>query len=1183
MTTPKKNDKPSHLPDFPKLEEEVLKEWKEQKIFQQTLDKTKCGKRFVFFEGPPTANGTPHVGHVETRAFKDLILRYKTMRGFFVERKAGWDTQGLPVELEVEKSLGISGKKQIEEYGVEKFNAKAKESVWKYKDLWQKMSERIGFWLDYSDPYVTYDKNYIETLWWIFKQVWDKKLLVQDFKVVHYCPRCETALSSHEVAQGYQSVTEPSVYVKFELVDEPDTFILAWTTTPWTLPGNVALAVGKDIRYVKIKTPEGENLVLAEDRLSVLDSECSIVEKFTGDKLEGKKYKPLFDFLNLEKESGKKAYYIAAADFVSTTDGTGVVHTAVMYGEDDFQLGKKLDLPTIHTVDLTGRFTELVTPWKGLEVKDEKGETQKKVTEYLREYKLLFKGEEYTHDYPFCWRCHHPLLYYAKTSWFIRMSKLRNQLIANNQQINWYPENVKEGRFGEWLREVKDWAISRERYWGTPIPIWQCDNADCKHQECVGSYAELAQKVPSKNRYLFARHGHSTKNIDGTINIEQKNSGKYPLTEKGIQQITTLAQSLAGVKVDAIYTSAFYRAKQSAEILAKSAGSKVIEEHRLNEYRLGEQFEGMNSTEVMQKYFPHHTNQFHNKYPESETLYGLWERVHSLLAELENTYEGKTFILVTHGDPIMMALWACALQPESRLPEIEKPGYPQVGKFIDLHFPAAMFQPDGTFDPHRPFVDALTFPCSTCKGGTMRRIPEVADAWFDSGSMPFAQWHYPFENTERINTGSSFPADFITEAVDQTRGWFYTLLAVSTLLEHAGVVTGPPYRNVLMLGFLNDAEGKKLSKHLGNYIDPMELIQHHGADAVRFYLYSMNQPWESKNFDLAGVTETVRKNFLLLWNVVSFWELHRDAKDSGQLSEHVLDRYLYGRLTELRTTVSSALDRYDVTSSARAISAFIDELSTWYIRRSRSRFKQHGAERDAAYATLTNCLLVLSRILAPFTPFFAEMVHKRVGGEKASVHLEGWPGEQEQWNMEMSEHFTNELRAMESVKKIVEIGHALREQAKLRVRQPLGQLAVRGVELSPEMVGILKEELNVKEVIVVKDLPTYKEWIASDPSAPVAAALDTTITDELLHEGWVREVVRSGNDLRKQAGLKPGKKAVFTFHTDDETVSGVLEYFHDALLKDLGASEFSSADAAESAPRKEFALGKAKVALSILQ
>ncbi len=1185
----------SSQPNFPQLEEDVLARWKEQKIFEKTLEATKNGKHFVFFEGPPTANGKPGIHHVLARAFKDVIPRFKTMQGFFVERKAGWDTHGLPVELSVEKKLGLKSKKEIEEYGIAKFNEECRASVWQYKEEWEKLTKRIGFWLDLEHPYITYDKNYIESVWWILKQIWDKDLLYQGHKVVPHCPRCGTALSSHEVAQGYETVKDTSVYVKFKL--EPNkqignwtttdnTYILAWTTTPWTLPGNVALAVGSNIEY-KILQLGKEFLILAKEAYERLyeehptwfqpfpagiltqDSTSLTSEYVPGEKLIGLRFKPLFDFLDLGKITGKKAYYITDADFVTTQDGTGVVHTAVMYGEDDYALGEKIGLPKHHTVGEDGTFTSEVGPFAGMFVKD--NNTEKAINDYLQEHGELFKEEQYEHEYPFCWRCHSPLLYYAKNSWFIKMSSLRQQLNDNNQQINWVPDNIKEGRFGEWLKDVKDWAISRERYWGTPLPIWQC--TACKHQECIGSFGELAKRAPSKNRYLFTRHGHSTKNIDGTINIEPANSRQYPLTKKGEQQIKTLAQSLAGTKVDAIYTSSFYRAKQSAEILAKSTGSVVKEDSRLNEYQLGKQFEGMNSSAVMDKHFPRHSDQFRNKYPESETLYDLWIRVRSLLVELENTYEGKTFVLVTHGDPLMIAQWACAFQPESLLPEIEQTGYPQVGKVIDVHFPAAMFQPDGTFDPHRPFVDDIVLQCESC-GSNMHRIKELCDVWFDSGSMPFSQWHYPIENAQRIDSGSSYPADYISEAIDQTRGWFYTLLAVSTLLDK-----GTPFKNVICLGHILDAQGKKMSKHLGNVVDPWSVIDQHGADALRFHFFTMSQPGEPKLFDVKGVADVVRKNFLILWNVVSFWELVSETKERSQgeftIAEnaHVLDQWIWERLNVLISDVTQHLDTYHITEAGRELASFIDELSTWYVRRSRERLKSENGE--AARGLLQYVLLTVSKLLAPLTPFFAESVYNRVGGSLESVHLESWPT--------VHQLAGNLVEAMRKVRSLVEAGHALREQAKIRVRQPLGQFVMTGTTLEPGLAKILQEELNVKEVIAAKILPTGRDWIRQELSPESGVALDTTITDELRYEGWVRELIRAVNDVRKQAKLTPQDRVPIFVFAESETVKGVFQHNAEAITKEVRASKLSFELPEHRTAEKTFLLDGGSVTVAIIK
>lgn len=1208
------------IPKFPELEEQILKDWNEQQIFKKTLEKPSPKGRFVFYDGPPTANGMPHIGHVETRAFKDIIPRFKTMQGYRVERKAGWDTQGLPVELEVEKQLGLSGKKDIEKYGIEQFNTKAKASVWKYKDLWEKMTARVGFWLDTDHPYITYEPEYIETLWWIFKQVWDKKLLVQDYKVVPYCPRCGTALSSHEVAQGYENVEEDSVYVKFELVDEPGTFILVWTTTPWTLPGNVALAVHPKLQYIKIhgydsNTGKNEFWILEKnswERIAIkwgilnekrkpylphvppagetpYDTGKIVWEKSGAEFASlNKKYTPLFDFLDLRnvvaashserreesapQQTRKKtqtprsargdfgdkavsnAYTIVAADFVTTEDGTGVVHTAVMYGVDDFELGTKLDLPKVHTVDETGRFNELAKPWSGWKVKDTDKKVETKTTnaiiEYLRQENKLYKVEKIKHDYPFCWRCKHPLLYYAKTSWFIQMSKLRDQLIANNKQITWYPAHIKEGRFGEWLREVKDWAISRERYWGTPLPIWQCNGADCKHQECLGSYQELIAKLPTRNRFIFIRHGESDINARGVLNTVRERKDISPLTSLGQQQAQQAAAEVQKLSPDIVLISSpFRRARETAEIIGQAFRIQPQIDERANEFLIGPKYEDQPIQEY-HRFFSHNDWPLRfTQWPEGgESWYDVRARVFDLLHELDRTHEGKTIVIVTHGDPIIVTRWATMLQPTSRVGE---QAYPKNGELVDIRFSAALFRPDGSFDPHRPFIDAVSWPCPECgesadpsgraklghlpaaQGGVMRRIPEVADAWFDSGAMPFAQWHYPFENKAMVDQGEAYPADYISEAIDQTRGWFYTLLAIGTLL----VKDQPPYKNVVVLGHINDAKGKKLSKSLGNYVDPMELIAKYGADALRWFLFTTNQPWDPKNFDPKFVDEGIRKTFLILMNVVSFWELYRDVPPAdARQATHPLDRWILSAGHALTKDVTERLAAYDITGAARAIAGFVTELSTWYVRRSRDRFK--GEQASLARAALTETLLTVARLLAPFTPFLAEHVYHRVGGAVESVHLESWP---------MVGKIDNRLlNDMSTARRVVEQGHALRAQAGMKVRQPLSQVTTLE-QLRPDLDGIVRDELNVKELHWTEQLPTGTDWLATD-----RVALDITITDELKEEGMLRDLVREVNALRKTASLVPSDQIILHVAAGT-TVAALVERYSQELLGDVRA------------------------------
>ena len=894
--------------NIPEQEKKILEFWKENKIFQKSLDKKSPKGDFVFYEGPPTANGKPGIHHVEARAFKDVIPRYKTMQGYHVERKAGWDTQGLPVELEVEKELGFKNKKDIENYGIAKFNRKCKESVWKYKEEWEKMTERMGYWIDMKNPYITHDNNYIESLWWIIKQIYDKGLIYKGYKVVPQCPRCGTALSSHEVAQGYQNIKEESVYIKFKLKNKDNEYVLAWTTTPWTLPGNIALAIGEKIEYVKIKQ-NNEFYYLAKNLLNKIDGVYEIIEELKGVKMVGWEYEPLFK--NIIKGNGKNAknaFKIYPANFVSTEDGTGIVHTAVMYGVEDYELGEKIGLPKVHTVNPDGTFNELVPKWQGKFVKD----VEKEIKEDLKNRKILFKVENYTHDYPFCWRCDSPLIYYARDSWYFEMSKLRKELIKNNEKVNWIPEHIKEGRFGEWLKEVKDWAISRERYWGTPIPIWICEN--CKEIKVIESRKEL------------------------------------------------------GV--------------------------------------------------------------------------------------------------------------------------------------------------DDKFDLHKPFIDEIKFKCKC--GGEMKRILEVMDSWFDSGAMPFAQYHYPFENKNLIDKKEQFPADFISEAVDQTRGWFYTLLAVSTMLGKES-----PYKNVICLGHILDKDGQKMSKHIGNIVDPILMIEKYGADIVRWYIYTVNQPGEPKRFSEDGLKESGGV-FNTLLNVLNFYKTFEDGTETKDLNKNkdlinILDKWISSKLSLLTENIKKCLDDYDIFSATRKIQSFIEDLSVWYVRRSRDRFKNEGEDKIRALKTLRYILLCLSKIMAPFTPFMADYIYKEINGDKESVHLDVWPEvDKKLIDKELEEQ-------MEQVRNICSLALQKRAEAGIKVRQPLAKLQITNYKLQNELIDLIKDEVNVKEVVA--DL---KEGVV----------LDTTITEELKAEGIVRDFVRNIQAKRKEMGLTPKDKIRVVF--GDEALKDVI-------------------------------------------
>ncbi len=924
-------------PNYSQREEEILEFWEKNKVFEETIKKDAPKGPFVFYEGPPTANGRPGIHHVESRAFKDCIPRFKTMQGYHVARQGGWDTHGLPVELEVEKQLGFSGKKEIEAFGIAEFNAKCKESVWKYLEDWNKLTRRIGFWVDLEHPYVTYHPEYVEKLWGVVKKIWDRGLLYKDYKVIPFCPRCGTALSSHELAQGYKDVKDISVFAKFKVIGEENTYFVAWTTTPWTLPGNVALAVGPKIDYVKVRV--GEELIwIAKARVEALiKTEYEVVEEATGETLVGKEYEPLYPFLRDAikgtDQAEKKGWYVVPADFVSTTDGSGIVHTAVMYGQDDFELGQKVGLPKHHLVKLDGTFVEGTGIFTGRHVTDE--DVAVDVIKDLAGRGLLFGKEKYEHSYPHCWRCKTKLIYYAKDSWYIRMSSLRAELIAANETINWEPAHIKEGRFGEWLREVKDWAFSRERYWGTPLPIWECQ--ECDHRTCVGSFDELKK-------------------------IEIRNS-------------------------------------------------------------------------------------------KSET---------------NSNGEGEK----------------------------------------------------SEFDPHRPYVDEIKLPCEKCNG-TMKRVPEVCDVWFDSGAMPWAAGNYPH----------AFPADYISEAIDQTRGWFYTLLAVSVLMGE-----GAPYKNVICLGHLLDANGKKMSKSLGNIVDPNEMIEKYGADAVRWYMYTITQPGDSKRFDEKTLNEMVQKVFMILSNVKSFYDLYEDEgkrlEERGEKTENILDRWILARLHLLVKETTEQLENYKITEPTRAIGEFINELSTWYVRRSRDRMKT-----GEGVAVLREVLLTVAKLMAPFTPFYAEALYQDLSGGKKSVHLEDWPVADATLIDEAL------LKEMDRARQIVSMALEARATSKLNVRQALGGMTVQAPqEVSAELIEILKDEVNVKSVSFVK-------------GETLSVELDTTLTPELIREGLSREVIRMANAARKEAGLTIEDRIALRIITEDENVKLAAEEHKAVILEGTRANE----------------------------
>lgn len=1104
-------------------EERVLEFWKENKIFYKSLEKNAPKGEFVFYDGPVTANSKPVLHTMVPFSFKDAIPRYKTMRGYHVRRKGGWDTHGLPVELQIEKKLGLNSKKEIEEYGIAKFNQDCKESVWEYVEFWKTFTNRMGYWADQENPYVTYHNKYIESVWNVVKKVNEQKLLYKDYKVVPWCPRCGTVLSSHELAQGYEDVKDLSVYVKFKVKGQDNTYILAWTTTPWTLPGNVALAVGQDIEYIKIEK-EKEFLILAKERLEIIDGEYKIINEVKGKDLIGLEYEPLFPFLSetmpeSEKSKLEKAYKIYGADFVTTEDGTGVVHTAVMYGQDDFVLGTEVGLPKFHLVNPEGKFIKGTGFLEGrfVKEKDQNGKPTLDVDiiKYLTDKNLFFNKENYQHPYPHCWRCQTALIYYARDSWYIRMSdpKIKKELIKENQKINWEPSHIRDGRFGEWLREIKDWAVSRERYWGTPLPVWQCTS--CKKVDVIGSIEELKEKTKkSGNKYFAMRHGGTEANKRGIISFGKQLNDK--LTTKGIEEVNKTALKMIDKKIDFIISSPFTRTKETTAILKDKLNltdEQIIFDDRLQEINVGD-FDGKNWEEYHQYILEVTNGWFSHQIPNGESLQDVAHRTGSVLYELENKYKGKNILIVTHGGPAWLLFVNSGLHvPDNKpyqIPSVEAfvPEFKNFNNAEVRNLPFISIPHNGYYelDLHRPYIDEVNLACEC--GGDLVRTKEVMDVWFDSGAMPFAQDHYPFENKKWVE-GPGYPADFISEAIDQTRGWFYTLHAVGVLMGR-----GLAYKNVICLGHLMDAVGKKMSKSLGNVINPFVMIEKYGVDTLRLWMYSVNQPGESKNFDEKTVMLLHQQVFKLLYNVLAFYELYRDKnleKNNKPKSDNILDQWILARLDELVELTTKNLDDYKLLEPVRAMRDFIGDLSTWYLRRSRERIKE--GDKDAKQ-TLYFVLKTLAKLMAPFAPFSAEDIWLKLKNENdvESVHLTEWP------KAGKIDHKI--VENMNIVRNIVSLGLEARQKAKIQVRQPLSRIEFKNFDLGREYLELIRDELNVKEVKYNKNLETEVD-------------LDINITEELKEEGNYRELVRGLQDMRKKIGLTPSDVVSLTFETSD--------------------------------------------------
>ncbi|MGB9608892.1 MAG: class I tRNA ligase family protein, partial [Minisyncoccia bacterium] len=1062
--------------------------------------------------GPPTANGRPGIHHVLARSFKDIILRYKTMQGYFVPRRAGWDTHGLPVELEVEKKLGFNSKNEIEKFGIAKFNQKCKESVWQYKKEWEELTERMGFWLDFKNAYITYENSYIESLWWIIKKFWEKGLLYEGHKVAPWCSRCGTTLSSHELGQpdAYKTITDNSVFIRFKIISQNQDFknsaILSWTTTPWTLPGNVALAVNPHHTFVKIKDPYLENrfLILEEQSFKrlVLNDQIfpkdfkseKIIKKFKAKDLLGLSYEPLFKVNFLQTENSYKVY---PADFVGTEEGTGIVHTAVMYGEEDYELGKKVGLPTKHTVLENGQFVNEIEAVGGLFVisnKTKNLETENKIFDYLEKKELLFKILPYEHEYPHCWRCKTPILYYARNSWFVNVNKVRDKLIANNKKINWIPAHIKAGRFGQWLKEKKDWNFSRERYWGTPLPVWKCNN--CNNKKVISSIKELTDLFEkSNNTYFIMRHGQSQTQIKNIIDC---GAGNYKLTTLGQDMVLRQAKKLLSKKIDLIFSSDILRAKETAEIVSKVLGKEVIFDQRLRETNFGE-FCGK-PVELYKKAFLTYESRFELKPTNGESLRDTRKRVWEFLLELENKYKNKKILIISHEYPIWM-IFQSALGWSEKQAILEKekkePDFIKTAEVKELKILPGPRNELGEFDLHRPYIDEIQFNCDKCQG-KMQRVKEVVDVWFDSGAMPYAQSHWPFEKghkylaNKKVPLGIDYPADYISEAVDQTRGWFYTLLAVSTLLGFE-----PAYKNVVCLGLVLDKYGKKMSKSIGNVVNPWEMIEKYGIDAVRWYLYSATPAGEPKNFDPDEILKTLRQVHLIAYNSFIFYKTYAvNKKILAPKKLHILDKWILNVLNKTILKTTESLNNYDIREAALSIENLIDNLSRWYIRRSRRRFQKPEDKLDfkAANWTLGWVLNNLAKLMAPFSPFFSEALYNETKifdkNQFESVHLTFWPKAQK-----IDKKL---LEDMELIRSLAAEALKQRAEAQIKVRQPLLELILNKkykniLKNKKELLDILKDEANVKNIIF-------------DFKQKENLKLNTVITPELYAEGILRDL-----------------------------------------------------------------------------
>lgn len=1123
--------------NLPKLEQEILNYWEEKQIFKKSLSRNKGKKTFVFYEGPPTANAKPGLHHVLGRIFKDIILRFKTMQGYYVERKAGWDTHGLPVEIEIEKKLGFKHKSDILRYGIEKFNTLCRLSVWNYIKDWNNLTKRIGFWLDLDKPYITYNVEYIETLWWIIQQFHKLKLLYNDFKVLPYCPRCETPLSSHELAQGYKKIEDESIYIKFKIKKQDClklklpivTYFLVWTTTPWTLPANVALAVNPELIYALVKTDDGY-LILEQNRLKMLFADKPILKTFKGKDLEGLAYEELYDY----GLKDKFLYKVYGALFVSSQEGTGIVHIAPAYGEEDFNLRRAYNLPLIHTVDVSGNITNPTVlfghnkieevkinyslPGKGLFVKEADDYLKKD----LQRRKILVAKEKIIHKYPFCWRCHSPVIYYARRAWYVAISKLKQKLISYNQKINWIPEYIKNGRFGKFLEEAKDWNFSRERFWGTPLPVWQCDQ--CNYNLVVGSRTELLRFQKPIARLIIARHGESENSLKRIASADPA-VDKFHLTKKGRQEVLKMANKLKKEKIDIIISSDLIRTKETSEILARILKVKILYDKRLRDIYDGI-FNLRPYDEFYQKIGPRESR-FDLKAEGGETLTDLRKRLGEFFEEIKKSYAGKTILIVSHKDPIwIMQMLLLGLTQQEAIEKFKELEF-QTADWRKLELKNLPLNKDFEIDLHRPYIDAIKLNCPKCQA-KISRVEYLVDVWFDSGAMPYAQCHFPFKQTKnlKINYPTSliklipYPADYISEGVDQTRGWFYTLLAISACLG-----LGPSYKNVICLGLILDEKGLKMSKSRGNIVDPNMIIDEFGVDALRWYFYTVNEPGESKLFKKSDITNCLKNFILIYFNIFNLIEFYATKKLTlnnflfNNLKEPI-NKYILILLARLVKEVRNELNHYQVRRAALLLERFcVEEVSRFYIRIVRKFLRQESPLKQETLKALIFTMWEFTKALAPFCPFLAEIGHLKIkkillDRLPESIHLADFP----EINIKSSNQLVKDFKIL---REIIDLGFALRKEMKVKVRQPLRALYTN-LKIPEYLKRYIMGELNVLNVITLKSFSHLT--FTRQSSNGLIVSLDSSIDQELLKQGRLRDLIRQIQLLRKKAGLLPYDK-----------------------------------------------------------